>query len=133
MSKLDQAITFAVMAHVGQKDKHGLPAIFHPLSVMIKCDTEEEMVVAVLHDVLEDTDWIVTDLDFYLDLSQEQIDALISLTRRAEEKYEDYIQRVKRNKLATKVKLKDLEHNLSRPKISDSLIERYIKAIVELQ
>lgn len=131
MSTLDQAIHFATTAHSGQKDKHGLPAIFHPLSVMMKCDTEEEMVVAVLHDVLEDTSWNLASMS-ELNLSTEQIDALISLTRRPKEKYEDYIQRVKQDKLATKIKLKDLEHNLSRPEILKSLTKRYIQAGWEL-
>ena len=112
MSSLDQAITFAVRAHAGQKDKHGLPAIFHPLSVMMLCNTEEEMVVAVLHDVIEDTDWSMDDIIKEIDLDFEQMKALISLTRRKKEKYKDYIQRVKQNKLAIKVKLQDLKHNL---------------------
>ena len=132
MAFLDEIIAFAVRAHSGQKDKHGLPAIFHPLSVMMKCDTEEEMVVAVLHDVLEDTPWNLASMS-ELGLNSEQVNALILLKRAKEEKYEDYILRVKTSKLARKIKLKDLEHNLSRPEISESLTKRYIKATIELQ
>jgi len=54
---LDKAITLAVAAHSGQKDKYGSPYILHPIRLMIKTCSEEEMITAILHDVVEDTYW----------------------------------------------------------------------------
>ena len=54
--RLSRAIVFAANYHAGQKDKGGEPYILHSLRVMMKMETEEEKVVAVLHDVLEDTE-----------------------------------------------------------------------------
>ena len=56
MSMLDRAIEIAVQAHSGQLDKGGAPYILHPLRVMLRMATEEERIVAVLHDVVEDSD-----------------------------------------------------------------------------
>jgi (p)ppGpp synthase/HD superfamily hydrolase len=55
MSTLERAICIAAMAHIGQKDKGGAAHILHPLRLMMKMSTEEEQIVAVLHDVVEDS------------------------------------------------------------------------------
>lgn len=52
---LAHAIALASEAHQHQKDKLGEPYILHPIRVMMRCDTDEERIVAILHDVLEDT------------------------------------------------------------------------------
>ncbi len=62
MSNLDQAINIATKAHSRQTDKAGQPYILHPLRVMFKFQTEAEMIVAVMHDVLEDSDLTHDDL-----------------------------------------------------------------------
>jgi (p)ppGpp synthase/HD superfamily hydrolase len=131
---LEQAIEIAVRAHKGQKDKSGQPYILHPLAVMLKCKTENEMIVAVLHDVVEDTE--ITSEALYVEgFSNEIICAIAAITKRPDEEYFDYIKRCKKDRLATIVKLHDLEHNMSDerqgrlPKEkSCSLMIRYNKA-----
>ena len=55
MSLLEKALAIAVEAHRGQKDRAGKPYILHPLRVMGRVSTEDEQIVAILHDVVEDT------------------------------------------------------------------------------
>ena len=62
MATLDKAITFATRKHTGQVDKAGQPYILHPLRLMLKMKHETQQIVAVLHDVLEDTDATIVDL-----------------------------------------------------------------------
>ena len=57
MPSLEEAISLAVEAHRGQRDKAGQPYILHPIRVMMRCRTEAERIAAVLHDVVEDTEW----------------------------------------------------------------------------
>ena len=111
MSLLEKAISIAVEAHRGQKDKVGQPYILHPLSVMARVDTESEKIVAILHDVVEDTKWTFEDLKregFPNDLLQ----ALDCVTKREGESYEDFIARSESNPIARRVKIADLEDNM---------------------
>jgi len=126
---LTRAIEIAVEAHRGQSDKCKEPYILHPLAVMTEMDTHAEKIVAVLHDVVEDTPWTLYGLE--LDFPGEIIKAIDAITKRDDETYFEYIHRVKKNPLATKVKLADLKHNslLERQfEKSGRLIERYLKA-----
>ena len=111
MSTLEKAISIAAQAHEGQRDKAGAPYILHPLRVMMKMATEAEQITAVLHDVVEDTDWTMERLRQEGFLG-EILAALDCLTRKNGEEYEKFIERVKRNPLAVKVKIADLEDNL---------------------
>jgi guanosine-3',5'-bis(diphosphate) 3'-pyrophosphohydrolase len=108
---LHKAILLARAAHDGQKDKGGRPYVLHCLRVMARLETEEEMTVGVLHDVLEDT--FVTPR-FLLDAGfpAQVIEAVVALTRAPGERYMEYIHRVGRHALATKVKMADLADNL---------------------
>ncbi len=125
---LEDAIEVAVRFHKGQKDKNNEPYILHPLRVMMKCDSYKEKIVAVLHDVLEDTSCTEAYLEGVLE-SDELLDAVKAITRKLEENYFDYINRVKENSLARTVKIADLTDNLSREGASHSLRERYCKAL----
>ena len=109
---LDKAIIIATNAHKGQTDKGGDDYILHPLRVMIKLDTEDERIIGVLHDVIEDTN---TTYDFLREegFSEKVIEALGCMTRKKEESYMDYIERIKKNQLSSKVKLADLEDNMN--------------------
>lgn len=133
MLDLDKAIKIATEAHKGQVDKAGADYILHPLRVMEKLETKKEKIVGVLHDVVEDTDVTFEDLENE-GFSKEIITALKYLTRRKGEKYFDYIERIKKNSLAKKVKLADLEDNLDISRIKEptkkdfSLMKRYEKA-----
>ncbi|AYB37581.1 bifunctional (p)ppGpp synthetase/guanosine-3',5'-bis(diphosphate) 3'-pyrophosphohydrolase [Brevibacillus laterosporus] len=137
MGTLEKAIVIAIKAHAGQVDKGGNPYILHPLKVMLKMSTEEEMIVAVLHDVIEDTKVNAHDL-IRAGFTESVIDAVIALTRQDGETYVDFIKRAKCNPIARKVKMEDIEDNCDLTRISNptdqdySRIKRYKKAIQEL-
>jgi (p)ppGpp synthase/HD superfamily hydrolase len=118
--RTERAVALALHAHAGQKDKKGLPVIFHPIHVMLQMDTESSRIVAVLHDVLEDTDFTLEDIDEMVGLNPVERDALIALTHHKHEPYSDYIKRVKAaGHLAVKVKLADIAHNSSEERLAD--------------
>ncbi|GLI36296.1 hypothetical protein [Desulforhabdus amnigena] len=111
MADLERAILIAARAHYGQRDKSGAPYILHPLRVMQRMPTEMLRVIAVLHDVIEDT---VFSLENLRDegFSNDILEALDCLTRREGETYERFIERVKSHPLAVQVKIADLEDNM---------------------
>ena len=130
MSELDRAIVIATEAHSGQRDRGGAPYILHPLRVMMAVETDEQRIVAVLHDVLEDCpEWNPARL-ICEGFSPNVISALMTLTKRSGETYEGFIERVKVDPLAVRVKLADLADNsdLSRlKKVTDKDRERHAK------
>lgn len=111
MSSLNQAIIIATKAHADQVDKAGQPYILHPLRLMFKFQTELEMTVAVLHDVVEDSDITPDDLR-NLGFSNTVLDAIDCLTKRDNEDYDHFILRVSKNNLAKKIKIEDIKDNL---------------------
>ena len=138
MSTLQRAIEIATEAHQGQFDKAGNEYIGHPLRVMEMGATEEEKIVGVLHDVVEDTDWTFGMLEAE-GFSQEVIAALKCVTKISEnENYDDFIERVRKNPLATAVKINDLSDNMDirrLPYLSDKDVKRlkkYLKAYKKL-
>lgn len=117
MSSIEQAIVLATTKHAGQKDKSGLPYILHPLTVMQSVKDMNAKIVAVLHDVLEDTD--TTELELYnLGFSNEIVEAVLALTKHKGESRMDAAKRTGLNKLATIVKLADVEHNMDLKRLS---------------
>ncbi|CAJ1316156.1 GTP diphosphokinase [Paenibacillus nuruki] len=137
MSHLDRAIILATRAHSGQIDKSGLPYILHPLRVMLKMTTEEERIIAVLHDVLEDTDVTAHDLSAE-GFSDEIVEAVQALSRSEDEDYHEFVKRAKKNSLARPVKIADIEDNMDPSRILSSTdkdmerISKYGKALDEL-
>lgn len=111
MSTLQRAIELAVQAHAGQVDKSGRPYICHPMAVMRYLVGEMEQICGVLHDVVEDTD-ITFDGLLCRGFSREIVEILVCLTKRPEEDYWHYLDRVLTNETACRVKLADLEDNL---------------------
>ena len=105
-----RAILFAFDAHRGQYDKSGLPYITHPLHVAESMETEDECVVALLHDALEDTDITIEDL-IKIGISDRQIAALKLLCHDDSVPYLEYVQAIRVDPIARKVKLADLHHN----------------------
>jgi len=120
-SRLDSAIILAAWAHSGQLDKVGLPYILHPLYVMLQMKTEPERVIAVLHDVLEDCPQVsISDITDRIDMTEEEVGALIALTHIKNEPYVDYIKRVLvAGKIAVDVKWEDVRHNSSFERMKD--------------
>ncbi len=113
---LEDAIFLAAQAHQGQTDKGGVPYILHPLRVMLRMDTHEARMVAVLHDVVEDTAYTLDYLD-RAGYPPSVLVALACLTHRKGEWYQLYVDNIKPNHLARKVKIADLEDNLDMSRI----------------
>ena len=109
--KFEDIVAFMLKKHEGQKDKSGQPYIRHPMFVSSNCKTYEAKVVALLHDVLEDTDATVEDLK-KLGLGQKEIDAIVLLTKPEKEDYMHYVKRVAKDPIAREVKMCDLTHNM---------------------
>ena len=105
-----KALALCFEAHQYQKDKTGLPYVFHPFHLAEQMETEEEICTALLHDVVEDTDYTFDDLR-KIGFPQSVMDALYLLTRPKNMDYMDYVYRLKDNTIARKVKLADLAHN----------------------
>ena len=138
MSTLPRAIEIATEAHKGQFDKAGNEYIGHPLRVMEMGKTEKEKIVGVLHDVVEDTDWSFDMLEAE-GFAPEIIAALKCVTKISEnENYDAFIERVRKNSLATAVKINDLTDNMDirrLPYLSDKDVKRlkkYLKAYKKL-
>lgn len=105
------ALELAVEKHKNQTDKAGNPYILHPLHVMENVNSKEGKIVAILHDIIEDTD-ITEDYLLKIGLSKRIVDAVVALTRSEDIDYQEYIKNLSSNPLAKEVKLADLEHNM---------------------
>ncbi len=133
-----KALNIAYDAHNGQLDKGGVPYIFHPYYIAIKMDSEDEIITAILHDVVEDTEVTMDDL-YNMGFKKEVIDALKLLTHRKDVEYMDYIKNISNNNIARKVKLADLEHNSDISRIDKKSkkdydrLDKYKKAIEYLK
>ncbi|WP_047099187.1 HD domain-containing protein [Chryseobacterium lactis] len=130
---LEKAISIATQAHAGQTDKSGKPYILHVLRVMMKGKTEDEMICGILHDLVEDTDWSFEKLKEE-GFPETVINALELVTRKNNERYSDFIERIAGNDLAIRVKLNDLEDNMDVRRLNKVLekdaerLSKYIKA-----
>jgi len=130
---LNVAIDLAFEVHRKQTDKSGFPYILHSLHVMntINSDDIELKCIAVLHDVIEDSNMTIKDLRInFSEFSERILHVLDILTRRKRQSYDEYIQRIKTNKDAIIVKIADLKHNMDITRlkeISDKDIERLKK------
>ena len=111
MHLIEKSLTIALQAHAGQLDKAGKPYILHPLRIMAKMDTDEEMAVALLHDTIEDSP-ITAESLLDAGIPSKIVDAVQSLTKSYGENYYQFIERVLKNELAIKVKKADIEDNL---------------------
>ncbi len=134
MGMLAKEIDIATKAHEGQVDKGGNPYILHPLRVMAKQQYVEAQIVAVLHDVLEDT--AVTDEDLLsMGFGETIVDAVISMTKKKHESYREFILRCKQNPIARIVKIADIEDNCNISRIDNPTekdyrrLEKYQKAL----
>lgn len=116
MSTLNRAIEIAVRAHSNQTDKGGEPYILHPMRVMLAVRTPEERIVAILHDVVEDSEITFQDLANE-GFSAEIIDALEALTKHKGETRFEAAQRTVKNPIARAVKLADVTDNMNLARI----------------
>lgn len=131
-----KAMIIAYNAHQNQFDKANIPYIYHPIHIAEQMDTELECIVALLHDVVEDTDITLNDLE--KEFPQEVIDLLKILTHDKKIDYIEYIKKVKTNPIATKIKIADLKHNSDITRLENitttdlKRIEKYKKALEKL-
>jgi (p)ppGpp synthase/HD superfamily hydrolase len=109
---LEQAISFASLVHAGQYDLSGQHYILHPLTLMMQMDTDTERIIAILHDVVEDTHVTFEHL-IALGLTEEMLHVLKLLTREKTQDYFEYVKKIKSNPMARKIKIADLEHNMN--------------------
>ena len=129
-----QAINLMYEKHKNQFDKAGMPYVLHPLHVAESMQDENRATVALLHDIIEDTDVTFEQL-VQMGFPQEVIDALKCLTHHEAVDYFDYVKNIGTNPIATDVKLADLEHNSDLTRLNsitewDLLrIEKYKKSI----
>lgn len=105
-----KAMKIAYEAHHGQADKAGLPYINHPLHLAEQMETEDTCVVALLHDVVEDTNVTLDDLK-RAGFTEIQLEAIVAMTHEGSVPYMDYIREIKKNPVATAVKIADIIHN----------------------
>lgn len=132
-----KAMRIAYKAHNGQLDKSGVPYIFHPYHLAEQMDDEISCTVALLHDTVEDTKVTLDMLE--KEFPDTVVTAIKILTRDKSISYLDYVRKIKVNKIATKVKLADLKHNMDESRLVDctdtnillkhrDLMNRYKKA-----
>ena len=107
--KTKKALALCFEAHKDQLDKSGLPYVFHPFHLAEQMTDEVTTIVALLHDVVEDTPYTLADIE--MEFGKEVTDALRLLTHDKNVKYSDYVRKIKENPIAKAVKLADLTHN----------------------
>ena len=135
MSTLERAIEIAAQAHAGQCDKGGAPYILHPLRVMFAVRTPVERIVAVLHDLMEDSKHWTPERLRREGFDDEIIEAVEALTRREGEDYLEFVRRAGKHAVARAVKIADLHDNMDLSRIPEpnekdhARMERYQKAL----
>ena len=112
MDIIEKSIEIALKAYSGKKDKAGKTYILHPLRIMAKMETEEEMATALLHDVIEDSHFTGDDLRKE-GMPLAVVEAVQLLSKNDGESYDQFIARVIKNDLASKVKIADIEDNIN--------------------
>ncbi len=127
---INRAIDIAFSAHKDQKDKAGRPYFMHPVIVASQMDSEYEICAALLHDVVEDArdpERILEELE--REFPKEITEAVKILTHDKHTDYSDYVRKIKKNPIARKVKLADLNHNLDITRIQDNqkLLEGFMR------
>lgn len=128
-----KALQLCFEAHKNQVDKTGLPYVFHPFHLAEQMTDEISTVCALLHDVVEDTEYGFGDIRA-MGFPQEVIEVLGLLTHQEDVPYMEYVKKIKGNSVATRIKLADLRHNsdASRLDVVDeqalARMEKYKKA-----
>lgn len=127
MATLERAIELAARAHAGQVEETGTPYILHPIRLMTRFATVAEQIVAVLHEVVEDCGVTMEALRRE-GFSDEVVDAVDALTRRADEAYLDYLKRLAPSPLARRMKKADLEEHADISRIEQPSVEDHKRA-----
>lgn len=130
---LERAAEICLSAHKGQRDKSGRAYFMHPMRVALRCKTDEERIVALLHDVVEDSHIGAEELRNE-GFPENIVEAVMSVTHKEGEEYDDFVARAAQNRIGREVKKHDLEDNLDTLRL-ESIDEtmrmrfnRYLKA-----
>jgi (p)ppGpp synthase/HD superfamily hydrolase len=126
---LNRAMQIAVRAHEGANDRYGAPYILHPLGVMMNVPSVEEKIVAILHDTVEDAG-ITLDYLRSEGFPENVVIAIDSISRREGESYDEYMNRVMADDLASRVKIADLQDNMDLrriPDLNEEAIQRLLR------
>lgn len=107
---INTALRIMFEAHKTQTDKNGIPYVFHPFHIAEQMEDEDSTIVALLHDTIEDAG-LTPEYLLEQGFSQKIVDSVVTLTKKDNENYFDYIRRVELDPLAKTVKLADLKHN----------------------
>ena len=132
-----KALKLSFTAHKDQTDKSGMPYVFHPFHLAEQMNDEDTTIVALLHDVVEDTPYTLDDLRA-MGFNEQVLDALALMTHDKRIPYMDYVAKIKGNKIARTVKLADLKHNSDLSRLNNvdekamKRIEKYRQAIALL-
>jgi (p)ppGpp synthase/HD superfamily hydrolase len=138
VSTLERAIALAAEKHAGQTDKGHAPYILHPLRVMLRVSTNEERIVAVLHDVVEDCGVTLAALRAE-GFSESVLRAIDSVTKRKDETYEAFVDRAGADPIGRRVKMADLEDNSDLTRIANPTehdyerVRKYARAMQRLR
>ena len=133
-----KAMILSFEAHKNQRDKSGIPYVFHPIHLAEQMDDENSTIVALLHDVVEDTAYTLEDLE-QMGYPEVVLDALKLLTHDKAVPYMDYVAAIKENPVARKVKLADLRHNSDLSRLNNvdakalNRVQKYGEAIKFLE
>lgn len=124
-AKTKAALKLCFDAHKNQTDKSGMPYVFHPFHLAEQMKDEDTTIVALLHDVVEDTDYTIADLK-RMRFPTNVLEALELLTHNDGTPYMEYVAKIKDNPIAKAVKLADLEHNSDLSRL-DTVDEKALK------
>ena len=133
-----KAMKLCFDAHKNQVDKSGMPYVFHPFHVAEQMKDEVTTIVALLHDVVEDTDYTLDDIAA-MGFGQDVVEALTLMTHDKNVPYLDYVAKIKDNPVARAVKLADLAHNSDPTRLdvidekAKERLDKYQKAIAILK
>ena len=133
-----RALSLCFEAHKDQKDKSGLPYVFHPFHLAEQMEDEDTTIVALLHDVIEDTEYTIEDLQ-KAGFTQNVISAIALMTHNPQMPYMEYVRAIKSNPIARAVKLADLRHNSDMTRLDiitqrdEERAQKYLDAIVILE
>ncbi len=122
-----KALKLCFEAHKNQVDKSGIPYVFHPFHLAEQMTDENTTVVALLHDVVEDTDYTIEDLR-NMGFNDAVLEAISLMTHAKDVPYMDYVAEIKKNPIARAVKLADLKHNSDLSRL-DTVGEKAIKRV----
>lgn len=132
------ALKLCFEAHKEQIDKSGMPYVFHPFHLAEQMTDEETTIVALLHDVVEDTDYTIDSLR-EMGFNEAVLEAIELMTHDDDTPYMDYVAKIKTNSIAKAVKLADLKHNsdITRLEIvtnnDQKRVDKYLQAIELLE